>query len=41
MTPVAMTTINLQEIKAFKNAGVAFVKGVNERNNFFEKINNQ
>ena len=25
----------------FENAGVAFVKGANERNGFFEKINNQ
>ena len=31
LTPVATTTINPQEIKVLKNAGVAFVKGANER----------
>ena len=31
LTPVATTTINPQEIKVLKNAGVAFVKGADER----------
>ena len=26
----------MQQIKALKNTGVAFVKGANERNEFFE-----
>ena len=28
---------SIQKIKALKNAGVAFVKGADERNKFFEK----
>ena len=27
--------------QSVENAGVAFVKGANERNKFFEKMNNQ
>ena len=27
--------------QSVENAGVAFVKGANERNKFFKKINNQ
>ena len=27
--------------QSVENTGVAFVKGANERNEFFEKINNQ
>ena len=30
-----------KESQSIENAGVAFVKGGNERNKFFEKINNQ
>ena len=30
-----------KENQSVENAGVAFVKGADERNKFFEKINNQ
>ena len=33
--------IYLQINQSVQNAGVAFVKGANERNKFFEKINKQ
>ena len=33
--------IVLQINQSVENAGVAFVKGVDERNKFFKKINNQ
>ena len=33
--------VSLTLIKALKNARAAFVKGANEKNEFFEKINKQ
>ena len=37
MNPVAMNIINRRKNLSVENAGVAFVKGANERNEFFEK----
>ena len=45
-TPIAETTSRARVTitstnQSVENAGVAFVKGVDERNKFFEEINNQ
>ena len=36
-----VTNIYTKMNQSVENAGVAFVKGTNERNEFFEKFNNQ